>query len=399
MFKRTLLVAAIAATPVMSQAQTMEQMQQQLDILAQEIEGLKAQKSSGSALDKLHIGGYGEHHFNHYNKDPEGGGKQQKDQVDAHRFVLFVGYDFSEKVRFFSELEVEHGLVADNNECSVTVPAGGGTVTCTGDEAPGEVELEQAYIEIDTSENTKVKVGQFLVPVGLINETHEPDTFYGVERNTLEKEIIPATWWETGAMFSQDVGAGVSYDIAGHSGLNLGGGSSIRSGRQKSAKADANKGAVTARVTYNGIAGLHVASTVQYQQDVNQDNPDLADTSARLVEAHVKYTVAGVTLTAQKARWDLDDKGLADARRQEGELYEISYKLTDKFGVFGRHENIDTTANSTTDAYKLINTYGVNYWVVPQVALKADIQNVNNVGSNADDNLKDSVNIGLGWSF
>lgn len=185
--KRTLLAAALAAAPFAAQAQSVEDLQKQIDILAREIESLKTQESP--AHKAVQLGGYGEHHYNNYR-----GTNGDDDQVDAHRFVLFFGYDFSDRIRFFSEFELEHSLA--------------------GEGKPGEVELEQAFIQFDTSKSTRLTAGLFLVPVGILNETHEPDTFYGVERNALESTIVPATWWETGVMFSQDLGQGLSYDVA-----------------------------------------------------------------------------------------------------------------------------------------------------------------------------------------
>lgn len=387
MLKRTVLAMAISAAPFAAQAaQSAEDLQKQIDILAQEIESLKSDQGSSAAnpFGKVSLGGYGELHYNHYNKDPEGGGKQQKDEIDLHRFVLFVGYDFTDKVRFFSEFEIEHALA--------------------GDGAPGEVEVEQAYIEIDTSANTKLKLGQFLVPVGIINETHEPNTFYGVERNSLEKTIIPATWWEAGAMFSQDLGAGLTYDVALHSGLDMydddaAAEVSIRSGRQKVAEADANKGAATGRVRYVGVPGLDLAVSAQYQQDVNQDIQGLDEVSGRLVEAHARYTIAGFTATVQKARWDFNGYDAAKDR-QEAELYELSYKATEKLGVFGRYEDINTQAEGGNEnGAQMVSTYGVNYWITPQVVVKADVQNVNYKDPAEDDKADDSVNLGVGWSF
>ena len=83
-------------------------------------------------------------------------------------------------MRFFSEFELEHSLVKDTQE---------------GEEAPGEVELEQAFIEYDFDQRNTARAGVFLLPIGILNETHEPPTFYGVERNTVENVIIPTTWW------------------------------------------------------------------------------------------------------------------------------------------------------------------------------------------------------------
>ena len=56
-----------------------------------------------------------------------------------------------------------------------------------GDGTSGYVELEQAYVEYDLTGSTSISAGLFLIPIGLLNQTHEPDTFYGVERNDVEK--------------------------------------------------------------------------------------------------------------------------------------------------------------------------------------------------------------------
>ena len=46
--------------------------------------------------------------------------------------------------------------------------------------------MEQMYVDVDYG-SFNAKYGVFLIPVGILNETHEPDTFYGVERNSVEK--------------------------------------------------------------------------------------------------------------------------------------------------------------------------------------------------------------------
>ena len=38
-----------------------------------------------------------------------------------------------------------------------------------------------------------------LVPVGIINERHEPPVFHGVERPFVDTVIVPTTWFEAGA--------------------------------------------------------------------------------------------------------------------------------------------------------------------------------------------------------
>ena len=63
---------------------------------------------------------------------------------------------------------------------------------------PGEVEVEQAYVEHQLGPVWALRAGLFLMPVGLLNENHEPTAYYGVERNFVETAIIPTTWREGG---------------------------------------------------------------------------------------------------------------------------------------------------------------------------------------------------------
>lgn len=337
----------------------------QLNQLADQVE------ENGQSSSDTTIGGYGELHYNNLS-DGQGNDKRQ---LDLHRFVLFVNHEFNDDIRFFSEFEIEHGI------------AGEGKV--------GEVEVEQAYIQFDLNNNTKANAGVFLIPVGIINETHEPPTFYGVERNPVEKNIIPATWWEGGAMLSANYESGFSYDLALSSGLN--GGTDIRGGRQKVGKADARNLAVTGRAKYTGVSGLELAATAQYQDDMTQDSSDDIN-SATLIEAHARWYVADFTLTGLYANWDIDvGAGAAqvdkDKDTQNGGYIEVSYKVSPKLGFFVRQNEWDeggagATAESQTDI-------GLSYWPHENVVLKADYQLQDN-DSGTD---LDGFNLGVGYQF
>lgn len=207
--------------------------------------------ASGSSqwAENTRVGGYGELHYN--NLDGEGGASD-KDELDLHRFVLFFGHTFNERTRFFSELEVEHSIAGEGKN--------------------GEAELEQAYVEFDLNADHRAKGGLFLIPVGLINETHEPPAFYGVERNPVEKDIIPATWWAGGAALSGQLGAGFGYDLAVHEGLATTAAKSYkpRDGRQKTSEADASDLAYTARLKWTGLPGVELGGSFQHQSDITQ---------------------------------------------------------------------------------------------------------------------------------
>ena len=406
MFKHTVLAAAIAAAGVSANAEELpsaaemwkiiQQQQQQIEALKGQMQATESkvqetemkvdatadavEQSSGAGLSKLaewvektKVGGYGEHHFNRF--------EDKDDQVDAHRFVLYLSHQFSDKVRFFSELELEHSLA--------------------GDGKPGEVELEQAYIEWDYTQGHNVQFGQFLIPAGIMNETHEPDTFYGTERNVVEKNIIPATWWETGIKFNGELAPGLKYTAALHSGLQIDvddeGVGSVRGGRQKSAKAIANDLAYTAGLKYTGVAGLELGATVQYQQDVAQGFAS-EDASALLTEVHAIYQTGGFELRALWAEWDIDGEefDLAGADSQDGWYIEPSYKLNDQWGVFVRYSEYNNKAGDSDSIDYEIWDYGVNYWLTPTVVLKADYTDYVNDNSGTD---SDAFNLGVGWSF
>ena len=234
----------------------------------------QVEENSTDSSSATRVGGYGELHYNNLSN----GNGVDKKEIDLHRFVLFINHDFNDKIRFFSEVEIEHATLEDTDDGSST----------------GAVAIEQAFVQFDLGAQTKANAGILLVPAGIINETHEPNTFYGVERNPVETMIIPTTWREGGAMLSGYYNSGMSYDIVIHSGLDDG--TNIRGGRQKVSNANANNLASTARIKYTGISGLTISGTAQYQDDMTQDTSDEIG-SATLLETHVRWNVADLTLT------------------------------------------------------------------------------------------------------
>lgn len=394
----SLMVFSVGAV-ASEKAPTIEQLQQELKRQQQLIEQLQAanklqQERLEMALNAMEktqeeeqttvakkmpsIGGYGELHYNNLSGTNTG----DKDAIDFHRFVLFVGHDFSEKTRFFSELELEHSL--------------------SGDGKPGEVELEQAYIEHDLSDQHKAKMGLFLMPVGILNETHEPDTFYGVERNNVEKNIIPSTWWEAGLAFNGQFGEGFSYDVALTSGLNIDVGNGkykIRDGRQKVAKAKASDFATTARLKYTGIQGLELGVTLQRQADVAQSA--LSDAiDATLFETHAIYQRDGFAVRALYANWNLDQQMnqiKEGAAKQTGFFIEPSYRINDKWGVFARFSEWDNQADSDSLTGIQQTDFGFNYWLQPNAVIKFDYQRQNHDSDSGKE--LDGINLGVGYSF
>jgi hypothetical protein len=356
------------------------QAEKKVDATSVQVE--KAVANAGSVApgwwQHTQLGGYGEMHYN--------GLKDGNDQIDFHRFVLFVGHDFTEDLRMFSELELEHSL--------------------SGEGEPGEVELEQAYIEMDLTESQQAKAGLFLVPVGILNETHEPPTFFGVERNPVETNIIPTTWWEGGVGFSGALAEGFGYDFAVHSGLSTPttGASAfkIRNGRQKVANAEADSGAVTGRIKWTGMPGVELGASAQYQQDMAQ-NDFAEEVPATLVETHADIRRGPWGLRALYARWDLDANAAETLGRdiQHGWYVEPSYRFTTSIGevgVFGRYNQWNNEAGLSSMDDSLQYDFGVNFWPHKQVVLKADFAIVDNSSGSglSDDEI---LNLGVGFQF
>jgi hypothetical protein len=331
-----------------------------------------AQQSSS----KTTIGGYGEVHYNNISNDKTG---ITNKEIDFHRFVLFFGHEFSSKTRFFSELELEHSIAGDGQN--------------------GEVELEQAYIEHDINQALTGKAGLFLMPVGIINETHEPPTFYGVERNPVEKDILPATWWEAGAALNIKLAPGLVLDTAITSGLSTptDGSNAFkpRSGRQKVSEANANDLAYTARVKYTAVPGLELAATLQYQSDLTQGAADMDEASAQLFTAHVIYSIERFSVRALYAQWDIDGQQAQALGRdkQRGYYIEPAYRINDQFGLFARYNQWDNNAGDQLDSKKTQTNVGVNYWLHENAVLKFDYEQRGGV----DD--ADGFNLGVGYQF
>ena len=213
-----LLSAAVvlsAAPPVRADDADKAQLSElgrKVDALTQEIEKLKlgdaaetpagpaqpgfgpsASKVYSARRDKISFGGYGELvYLAPSRKEQNGDDSGLKKTSDLQRFVLYTGYKFNDWILFNSEFEVEH--------------AGTGQ----SDENRGEIGVEQAYIEFRPWKEFGARVGHVIVPLGIVNEVHEPTAFHGVNRPSVETFIIPSTWHQNGAGVFGEVGP-ISY--------------------------------------------------------------------------------------------------------------------------------------------------------------------------------------------
>ena len=338
---------------------------------------------SGSGIsrwfEKTSIGAYGEFTF--------GIDRSGDDEVDFQRFVIYLNHEFNDRLRFVSELEFEHALI--------------------GGDAPGAVELEQAYLEYDLTSDFQVRAGLFLVPVGLINEIHEPPTFFGVERPRVESDIIPTTWRENGIGVTKKFQNGLSFDGTFSTGLDLDSGNGdLRSSRTNGAQADGDSGSFTGRVAYTGIEGLRLTAFGQYNTNISRGD----NTDGTLYGATLEYSRGGFGLRALFAKWDIDDisaesgisldpgASFSDVDEQFGWYVEPSYTWhlseESKIGVFARYSESEFFESGQRVEENVLSL-GVNYWPVDNVVFKADYQ----VADETGDENAEQFNLGFGFQF
>lgn len=404
MRKAAFLSAFAVLAPLAAQAQTTEQkideMQKEIDRLKSDVSRLRAEPAGASENEQpTSIFGYGEFSY-HRPRD-----RDQPTRADLQRFVIGWGHRFNDRLSFNSELEIEHAVASSDDQ--------------------GEVEIEQAYLDYRFNDAVNAKAGLFLMPLGLLNLTHEPPTYYGVFRNDVETRIIPTTWRELGAGMHGRLGQrGLLYDVGLTTGFNSGKlddpTSGIRSAHQEGQLADAADLSLYAALNYQSPGllvggGLFTGDTGQN----GQANTALHGVNARLTlwDVHAKYTVAGWDLQALYARGTLGDADKVNAvtaaapepfaapRSMTGWYGQAAYHVYRRGDIdiapFLRYERIDIRQQDDgvlgvfqdPRNHDRIKTIGVNFYVHPQVVLKADIQRF------STDRARDALNLGLGYMF
>jgi len=336
----------------------------------------------------------------HYNKV-----ELEDGRLDFHRFVLLFTHSFSDRLRFVSELELEHALVE-------------------GLEEAGELELEQAYLDFLISRSFNVRAGMLLTPVGIINERHEPPVYYGVERPFVDTVIIPSTWFEVGAGVHGEVARGFRYRAYVMSPLNateFSADEGLRGGRQKGANTNAGRVAVTGRFEWVGRRRLTVGASLWAGHSGFEFRPRF-DVPVRLIEADARFAPNDrLDLRGQFAQVFIGNAGdLNDAltrqigvnpniaRSLRGFYLESGYRVVSgsrpgDVGVFVRYENFDTQHRMPDGHLPLKEfdrdawVFGGTYWPEPDVAIKIDYTVVRNHSPVIK--APNSFNIGLGWWF
>ena len=337
------------------------------------------------------LGGYGELHLSSA-ADGDGG---RAGEVDFHRFVLFFGHQYDENFRFYSELETEHALA--------------------GEGQPGEIELEQAFIEYGGQALPfRVRAGLVLVPFGHLNNIHEPTAFHGVERPKVDSVIIPTTWREAGLGVVGTVGSTMGYEAYLISGLNAAAftaGKGLRGGRTGVAEAYAGAPAFVARLHAQPVMGLEVALS-GYYGDAGANHPtkklEVGVTGGAL---DLRYKANAIEARAEVAAFSLSGSEALATPDAVGSLItggylELGVDLFELAGrsqelvPFVRYEQYDTTAevadgvaNPETAGTDLV--FGLTWRPIPQIAFKLD-----HIVRTAEAGSEEQVtSAGLGYMF
>ena len=379
--------------------------------------------SSGWALEmemgegqQTKIFGYGELHYNDWDgkKSVSGGRGDVGAQLELHRFVIGIAHDFNDSIVFRGEIDLEHAF--------------------------REPYVEYAYLEFRLNKALAIRAGSLIMPVGFMNEVHEPPTFYSVERPDVEARVIPTTWPEGGVGVLGNAFPGLRYKIYVVSGLDaqagFGGtanfatgfsaGNGLRGGRNKAADSPAQDKAVVGRLEYTGFPGFKLGASA-YRGGADQGKIPGADVTVFLWEADAQVRLGGFEARAVYAQIDIDDVAALNTAKKikrvgevvgagetgpstsiGEEIYgwyaELAYHLilgNHELVPFVRHERFNTqdavpagfTANPANDMK--VYTGGLAYFPHAQVVAKADYQG----REDGTGNHSRQVNLGVGWMF
>ncbi len=392
---------------------SLRELSRRIDILAEEMERMKlgevadvkyeGSRGLGPAAAKVYqlkksgvsIAGYGEMLYENYtrkldNKEPS----KNQDQFDFLRNILYIGYRFNDWILFNSEIEIEHGS----------------TGKFRNGKPIGEIGIEFGYMELMFSKHANLRVGMMLVPVGIVNEKHEPSTFFGTKRPQVEQVIIPSTWRGNGAGFYGEIISDVSYRIYLLEGLDASAFTErgIREGRQSGAKAFAENLALTGRLDFTGLDGAILGASF-FNGNSNQsiaDSLDNFDPVTTVFSVHGEYAWKG--LEARALYTQVNQKDAAQFRkeyyrtlgsRMTGWYAVAGYDLmplivpgtTHYFAPFAQYEKFNTHAKVPEGLSKdrsldrTIKTAGITYKPHPNVAFKIDYRwNANKKGTDND---------------
>jgi hypothetical protein len=297
-------------------------------------------------------------------------------------------------------------------------------VTSAGDQ--GEAAVEQLYVEREFAGGLRGKAGLFLMPAGLLNLTHEPTAYYGVERNFVETAIIPTTWREAGVGLSGDLGNGLTWDTGITTGFDLtkwdatsdeGRESPLGAIHQEGQLAKSRDLSVHGALNWRGVPGLLVGGFIFTGKAGHKTEGFPAqDARVTLWDLHARYTPGPWDLSALYARGNITDTGRLNETfvgnptpvpsSFDGWYLQAAYRLYQwsdfTLSPFARFERFNTARSYSevpaglavpTGPAERVTTVGANLRVGQGVVLKADYQKF------GEDKSKDRLNLGVGFAY
>jgi hypothetical protein len=405
------LVGLARAASDPAQEQEIAELKRQISALSDQLERLESRSAASEPGDKSSattIGGYGEASYNRYRRD------KSRSQADLKRFVLFFGHRFNDQLSFDSEVEWEHAVTSADDQ--------------------GESEIEQAYLTYQPREGLRVKTGLMLMPFGILNLSHEPPVFQGVERNEIETRIIPSTWREGGVAFSGNTDLGLAWDLGVTTGFDVAkfddASTPLRASHQELQLAKAGDLGYFGALNYRGIPGFTVGGSLftgnsfhgnaDFKADASL--PDFSGLHGRVTlwELHTRWQRSGLDLEALYAHGGIAQADKIDAVLRNfnasspvarpfvpsafyGWLVQGAYTVWqsgDKtLTPFARFEKFDTQsqlplglASDPINADRVM-TAGVSFKLHPEMVFKADFQWF------LDHRSEDRLNFGVGYMF
>jgi len=398
-------------------------LERQVQVLTEEIAKLRTESAVpdeqplasehglGPAASKVYarnrgvsIGGYGE--LNYTNPiDDEG---TNFARADALRLITYLGYKFNDRIVFNSEIEFEHGRT------------GPGSISA----GTGEVSVEFANLDFHWKPELNFRAGMLLMPMGFVNEIHEPPYFYGVLRPETEVRLLPSTWRELGAGIYGQLGETFEYRAYVTTGFNAAGFGSdgFRSGRQNGNRAFAEDAAFVARADWSPdrLPGLELGGAFYYG-GADQEQAGRPDANLWIGEFHAQYRRGGFSSRALFAYTGLSNAGALStalgkaptagiAQNMLGGYFELGYDVWPLlFGEseeqalepYARIEFIDTQhdvpngfVRNLNQDYWVLST-GLSYFPHPNVVLKAEYRN-----EHAESGLRpDQIALGVGFAY
>lgn len=421
------LLGAVLAAPAAAQERDVElarddeiaELKRQLGAVLDEVDRLRTQLAVpeerelesahglGPAASKVYgatggisIGGYAEAVFRNRGLDASGDGD---DFADMIRTVLYFGYKYGDSLLFNTELEFEHA------------GTGGG----------GSVSVELASLEYLLRDELNFRAGLLLVPMGFVNEIHEPPFYYGTQRPSPERRIMPSTWRENGVGIFGALGERTHYRAYVVNGLDAAGfdSSGLRGGRQKGSEALAEDLAFVGRLDFDLTDALRVGGSYYWGNsghDQRLAGGKLPHTRTRIWEAHGEYRSRGLHLRGLYTQASVGDAGKLSgllglapdrsvARRMIGGYAEVAYDVMPLLRPssegalipFFRFEYLDTqhelASGFARDRRRPRRLFipGVHYQPHPNVVLKLDYRNIDTWGVNS----ADEISVGFGVVF